>query len=204
MGILNPKEFVSDIMKWGISSPNKYEVKFAMPNGATDYSNVYPSVATQSNLQLLGSPVMAKSIALRCSSMQFPARGIQTLDDKEYGTTKKIPFTTDYNAVDFSFIASKDLYERVYFEAWQNLVINPVSNTVSFWDEYTADVEMSQLNIETEEPTYTIKLKQAYPISVSAMDYGYDKTNEFQIINVSMIYKYWINVYPLQQDVYAV
>lgn len=201
----NTKNFVADISKWGLASPNKYSVEFALPRGADGSGGpLYPSPATQTQLQILGSSANAQSIAMRCSAMTFPGRGIQTLDDLEYGATKKVPFTTDYNAAEFSFIASKDLFERVFFEAWQSLVLNPVSNTVNFWDDYTADVTMSQLNTETEEETYSIRLKQAYPISLNSMEYGYDKTNETHIITVSMIYKYWINLKPLQQDVYAV
>ena len=204
MAVFKIDEFVADIGKWGLASPNKYEVSFGLPPGANNSNALYPSAATKTQLQILGTPNNAKSIAMRCTNMTFPGRGIQTLDDLEFGATKKVPFTTDYNAAEFSFISSRDLFERVFFEAWQSLVLNPVSNTVNFWDDYTSDITMSQLNNETEEETYSIRLKDAYPISVNAMDYGYDKTNEVQIITVSLIYKYWVNLIPLEQDVYNV
>jgi len=90
------------------------------------------------------------------------------------------------------------LSARRYFEIWQNAVVNIQSNTMNFYSEYVSDVIIEQLDTEGN-PTYGVQLIEAYPMSVTAMDYSYSNQNTIQNIAIVLTYKYWKNLYDYRK-----
>ena len=65
---------------------------------------------------------------------------------------------------------------------------------MNFYSEYVSDVTIEQLNVGGK-PTYGVQLIEAYPMSVTAIDYSYSNSSAIQNVSVVMAYKYWKNLY---------
>lgn len=123
----------------------------------------------------------------------MPQRNLMTYEHKQMNAPYKVPYSQSYDPVPFVFYGDSNLDARRYFEIWQNAVVNIQSNTMNFYSEYVSDVTIEQLD-KSGNVTYGIKLYEAYPMSISTLDYSYSNRDSIQNISVVLSYKYWQNL----------
>lgn len=186
-------QFLS-MFKDGIANPSRYRVRFNLPQGIP---NIEGSAweSTTGNIQRWHSYLNGnEKVNLLCHTCTMPQRSLLTYEHKQLNAPYKVPYSQSYDPVSFVFYGDGNLDTRKYFEIWQNAVVNIQSNTMNFYSEYVSDVTIEQLNVEGK-PTYGVQLIEAYPMSVTAIDYSYSNSSAIQNVSVVMSYKYWKNLY---------
>lgn len=166
---LSINKFVANIAKQGgLASPNKYRVSFVSPNGGDD-----------------------EDVSMMCNVSSLPARALQTIENRHFNTPYKLPYSTNYTDITFSFVNTIGLKERQFFEDWQNKVIEPSTGLIGFYNNYVGDIVIEHLAGDTGEADYTIKIYEAYPVDINEVAMGYSMANETLVSGVSFSYKYW-------------
>lgn len=178
-----------------MASPNRYWVAFNLPQGIApvDSNDNVDGVAA---LAKRGQPIqVAKQLGdlgFMCTQMSFPGRSFQTVDSRHIGTPFRLPFSTQYTDVNFTFNLSADMRERKYFELWQQMVTNVHINSMNFYSEYVMPVHLMKLD-KQGQVTYQVTLIEAYPIAIDEVNNSFAAQNEVSQCSVTMAYRHWIN-----------
>ena len=164
----NISDFISHVSENGTARPNRYWVEFNTPAGS------------------LGN------MAMYCKTASMPGRAFQTVEQRQLNAPFKIPYVASYDDVSFTFNLSDDLKERLFFEKWQALMYDEDTALMNYYDTYRGTAVIQQLD-KQDTKTYSILLRECYPIALSSVDYAYDNTDNLQQMTVTMAYRYWTN-----------
>lgn len=156
-------------------------------------------------------------LAFRCDRVSMPGRIVISSPYKEanYGLIREYPTNVVYQPVDASFILSKNLQEKVFFELWQDLIVGhhrtqgddfdnaQHTKDLNYLSNYTTSCTIMQFEelpkSETSgaggdatglNPIYSQELVECYPRTIQDMqaDWG---SQELQRLNVVFDYKYY-------------
>ena len=174
--------FQAEIAKSGFAPANKYDV---MIKGGPQASDTTPEML------------------LRCSDVSMAGRTLNTALINEYGLIKKMVYRNTFTDFSMSFICSKDMKEKKYFNNWMNKMSptpgqepgKPVLGAggafdVGYYDDYIAMVTVNLLD-DTLESGYHVHYHEAYPLSVTEMQLGYATNNSFLKLTVNWAYAFW-------------
>jgi len=163
----NIAQFVGLIRaRGGIAKTNRFRIEISIPTYSTS------------------------DISLLCESISFPSKTIQSIDFSSYRNPIKIPTGFANEDVTAVFHLTNDYYIKDIFDNWLNSIVNTESYFISYDASFKTDIQIYQLN-ERDEDVYGIKLKDAYPISTSAVDLNNTSTNLTQKLSVGFTYNYW-------------
>lgn len=161
----------------------------------------------------------ARQIYMLCEQAEFPGRTFTTSDSRIYGPVYKTPFESQYQEVTMTFINTRKLGVKRYFDAWMEK-INPVGPYMAaeadgadvvgrvgsystiptfsggvrnfafeYRDNYVRDLEIQQLD-EQAKTVYAVKLINAYPLSVAPAQLSFSD-DQFHKLSVTFAYDYW-------------
>lgn len=134
---------------------------------------------------------MSEKLSFRCEIAGLPSRTLSTLNQQIYGPSEKFPYQSSYGDLTLSFIVSDDMSEKLFFDAWLEL-INPSTNyNFKYKNDYTTQIAINQYDLEGKK-SYSVDLVDAFPIDVSQMDLDWSSEG-FHKLNVVMSYSYWRN-----------
>jgi hypothetical protein len=105
----NINEFKSSF-KADVARPSKFDVTIPIPLSLGFYIS------------------SARQLTMRCEATQLPGRTFETAV-KKIGSApvEKFPYHTNYNEVSMTFIVSDDMNEKIFFDAWMELM-NPTTD----------------------------------------------------------------------------
>lgn len=132
--------FITDLIAhagaYGFQKSNKFIVFI---NGPSDK----PQTPGKSRDNQIGLMYDAKAInriqrlALTCVDASLPGRLISTEDVRTYNLATKMPnYETFSQQLTLTFMCSTDMYEKMYFKFWQDKVINPITHSPQFYQDY--------------------------------------------------------------------
>ena len=186
-------KFLSHFQR-GVMRPNKYLIRFNLPDGVNGSAAFVDQRVRKGRIQLEEARFNSVgSINIKCHTANFPQRNLVTSERAQNSSSFRVPYTQAYDPVTFSFYADQDADTRRYFDLWQNTVINVRSNTLNFYNEFTANVEMWNLN-ELDEPTYGVRLEEAFPIAIGAMDIAFGNSGTYQTVTTTLQYRRWTQI----------
>lgn len=159
-------------------------MSFSVLDFATRFTN---DIARPNRFRVM---IGSEDISIKCHTCSLPARGIMTHEVRSNSAPIKFPYSQSYDPVTFSFYADGNLDSRRYFDEWHSDIVDFAQNTLSFFSEYTKDVDIEVLN-RKGEPTYKVRLYTAWPMNIGVVDYSYGNTNSFQNITATLSYTYW-------------
>ena len=127
--------------------------------------------------------VRSDFLTLRAESVTVPQRAITPIEYKDYGAPYKIGSTANYIEIDVTFILSKNMRERNFFLAWQDVITGDhrlqtgnargSSFDLGYFDDYKCDgieiIHYKGDNVKEEvfsQPAYVTQLRDAYPLNV--------------------------------------
>lgn len=178
-----------------LASPNRFWVAFNLPEGIAQL-DTNDNINGVSPAVIEGQPRKYSrelgDIGFMCNQMTFPARTFMTTESRHIGTPFRLPYSTQYADVAFTFHCSSDLRERKYFEIWQQSIVNVHMNSFNFYKEYVMPVHLMQLDNQGNV-TYQVSLVEAYPISIEGVTSSSASRDEVQMCTVTMAYRHWIN-----------
>ena len=119
------------------------------------------------------------------------------------------------------FYNSSSMFERNYFESWMNTVTNIKTGVSNYYDEYAKPFSISVLKLPKNSPgpspitnlfgvknvqvengsagsqlsgyIYGVKYMECYPISISSVDFAYEKDATLTETEVTFAYKYYLS-----------
>lgn len=166
--------FISSFKK-DLARPNKFDVFIPIPYTLLPYYN--------------GS---IKELSLRCESTAFPSRALATVD-KKIGSVpvQRFPYLSMYPDITMTFIVDGDMTEKLFFDAWLEL-INPSSNfNFKYKKDYCTDIVIRQYDM-SNNLTYNVMLVDAFPIDVNQLDVDWSNDG-YHKLTVVFAYTYWTN-----------
>jgi len=146
---------------------------------------------------IIGLPVKiavahdAQVVSYSCQNCTLPGRRFSTGDARR-GTPimQKIPYDVLYPEVNMMFQVTKGMKERALFDAWQDIIYNPITNVFGYPDDYMVDVYIIQLDATTNEVRkYT--LHEAFPVAVGEIQLAWDAFDQIETFTTSWVYKSW-------------
>lgn len=135
----------------------------------------------------------ARSLSLRCESATLPGRTTETAV-KKLGSApiEKFPYHTNYEDVTLDFIVSGDMNEKIFFDAWMEL-INPTTDyNFQYKSNYAVDISINQYDLQNKL-TYSAVMFEAFPIAVNQLDLNWSNTDSYHRLSVVFAYKQWQN-----------
>lgn len=87
----------------------------------------------------------ARAMSLLCTSVTLPGRQMLSAEKRTGMDLEKIAYGYATEDVTMSFYILNDYRSKLYFETWQNLVVNQNTKEVGYHQDYTFDVEIQQL-----------------------------------------------------------
>ena len=164
-------EFLSSFTE-DLARPSRFDVRLVVP-------------------PVLSKIVDSKTLALRCESATLPGRTLSTSEQKIYGPIEKFPYQSSYEDMTLTFIVSQSMIEKTMFNTWFDY-INPTNTwNFRFKEDYVAkDLTITQYDMADNE-MQTIKLIDAFPISVNQLDLDWSNDNAYHKLSVTFAYTYW-------------
>ena len=132
------------------------------------------------------------NLSLYCEMASLPPINISTKSFKIFGPTYQRPYAAEYGGegISFTFHVDRDMKVKTFFDDWAALVVDPVTGTVGWQDEYITDLYIRQLD-EQENVTYEVKLLEAFPRSVNLLELNNSAQNQTHRLNVLFGYRTW-------------
>jgi hypothetical protein len=115
----------------------------------------------------------AERLCLFCEAAMIPGRHLMTTETSINGPIYNAPYKSMYETLTLQFLVGRDMRERLFFDAWQNAVIDPVTHASGFYNDYTTTISIQQLDDLTLDATYLIPgLSKVREIENTAMKVG--------------------------------
>ena len=133
-----------------------------------------------------------RKVSLRCETINLPGRNLNTITDAmPYGTTREVVDGVTYaEDITMTFAASCGLEERVFFEKWQELAFNKETWNVGYYDDYVKTIDIYLMDRQ-DKRRYGVKLYEAFPTTIGAIDLSYSSNNEIIRTPVTFSFRYW-------------
>lgn len=161
--------------KKDLSRPNRFDVFIPIPLALISY---YTGGARQ--------------LSLRCEQAELPSRTFATAE-KKIGSVpvQRFPYASTYNDLTLTFLVSGDMTEKLFFDAWMN-IINPTSNfNFNYKRDYSTDIVVRQYDM-SNNLTYDVLIIDAFPIAVNQLDLDWSNDGVHKL-SIVFAYTYWTN-----------
>lgn len=175
--------------KGGVARQNRFQVIFTPPS--VSLLNLNPEVLVGSLVSgsfkvknLLNDP---RDISLLCMSAQLPGRQITTTDYiAEKQTVPQVQSIIDED-VTLKFMLTNDYYMKIMFDNWVSGIVDLDKYRVGYKKDFAVDVVIQQLN-DKNIPVYGVRLENAFPTTVAAIELDNSSENTIQELSVTFSY----------------
>lgn len=174
------KEFISYVSTIGLARTNRFQVVIPVPRKAISTDNPILGIA--------GAVAGSINLSLMCHSAALPGKRLATTEIKYNADTLRMPYTQVYEPMPMSFKVSQTMTEKRILDAWVNNIYDPRAHEMSYYDDYTTDIVVTQLT-NNDLPVATYILKDAYPMEVNSIELNHDDKNTYNRLNVLFSYK---------------
>jgi hypothetical protein len=140
-------------------------------------------------LRNIGSSGIDRDLIYLCEAAEYPGRGFENASIRYYGPSFKMPFQSNYEDVNLTFICRNDSKERKFFDDWQASIHPNNSFNFNYRNSYSATIDIFQID-EFGESKYHFSLKQAFPLLVNAQPLTWSD-DQFLRLGVSFTYTWW-------------
>ncbi|MFZ4414239.1 MAG: hypothetical protein ACOYOV_14245 [Bacteroidales bacterium] len=169
----NINEFKSSF-KTDLARPARFDVLIPIPVALASYITT------------------ARNLSMRCEAVDMPGRSFETAI-KKIGSApvEKFPYHTTYNESTFTFIISDDMNEKIFFDAWMDLINPSTDYNFQYKANYATDISINQYDV-TNSLTYSAVLREAFPLTINQLDMDWS-ADGFHKLSVVFAYKQWNN-----------
>ena len=165
--------FTGTIGKYGLASPNKFEVAIFGP----------------------GKISSGNEINLMCESVSLAGRNVQSIMDLRYGQRREVVYNAPvYAPVNLTFLCTEKYREKDYFDRWNNSIVNSANGfDVAYYNDYIGSMTVTTLDKDGKKynKSYVIKYEEVYPKDITAIELNHATTNATVKLTVTMNYSKW-------------
>lgn len=201
----NVSNFRALISDGGVLRNNKFRVRFNLPMGLVNFQ----SQTSGNNARIV------RELEYWATGSSLPPIGLETYQANRYGygMPEKRPHGKNFTDVRVSFIVDEFSEKWKFFEEWLNMIynsnmaagINGYTSVVSqgfmgsegalpvrpyelsYKDEYITDVRI-EVFTETGELSNAVVLREAFPITMSGLDFDWADNNSFNTVGVTFAF----------------
>lgn len=130
--------FRASVLKDGVARPSKYEVRITPPENIKN-------VLEGSSLD-----IVSRNVGMACNSIVMPGRDLTSISVKQGQdlAIEQVGAHTYEGTITATFYLDPNLDYKSFFEAWQNLAVNPITNNLNYYDNYVGSMSIHQLGAE--------------------------------------------------------
>lgn len=189
----------ADVRRWGIRKANLGYVTFSVPNTLSTLSNSKEILLLSQN---------------RANQFPIPSVSLATSDIRRYGVGpfEKKPYLPTFTDVTIDFIGDSAGNIHKFFYIWMNNIVNffelPRENSkkdvfnknpfaVEYKDNYTTRISLLTFSDNQEKAT-EVFLENAFPISISEIQYDWSNENQLVRFGVTFSFTHW--TYDIQNS----
>ena len=91
---------------------------------------------------------ITRDISLMCDTISMPGHDLQT-QSIQYGSAPETDQVTSHGyagQIIATFYADADLTTKMFFDAWQQLAVNPATHKANYYNDYIGSMEIYQLS----------------------------------------------------------
>ena len=156
---------------------------------------------------------------LFCSNVSLPGKTItDDVNETFYGPKRAIAKNVQFDDITLDFYTSINYEERLFFEAWQNSIVDPITHNVGYYDDYAKNCMITitpltktfmaalsnfkpsgdpcrdrqqirqSLGDQSGFSSYQVQLYEVWPKTITAIPLAYDSVN--QIVKTSVTFTY--------------
>ena len=174
----------------GVSKSNRFAIYMNLPLISINPGAILSNLASGGGFNPMSLINDTRDISLLCESCSLPGRQITTAEHITRLKAIKKPYGYINDDVSFTFLLTGDYYLKEVMDSWQASIIDTEKGTVNYKDDYVSDVLIQQLD-SNNIPNYTCTLKNAFTVSVSAVELSNANENAISRITVGMAYDEW-------------
>ena len=165
-------KFNDRIQTRGVAQPNRYRIHFTGQG---------PSMAGKWD----------DSIGLMCESIEFPGRNFMSNPDAlRYGPPREAISVVTYAPITATFICSAEMFEKRWFEIWQEQSMDFNTWEPNYYKDYIGDLKIFQLDRDNAA-TYVISLFEVYPKTITAQSLGTGTNDSYHTVSIELMYHHW-------------
>ena len=160
----------------GLFKPSQYLVEFNFPKFVEDRFSL-------KDLTDVGHLVETTDIPQK--QLNFHVNRINGKEDK-------YPYKVEYTELTCTVIDKEDHMPYNVFTHWMDNIVNPITNSVKFFDDYAGEAKIKLLDING----FAVKklvFKKMFPYSINPIALSYNDKNTYGKFTVSFVYKYYID-----------
>lgn len=185
----------------GAARTNRFAVYMTHPSGKqgllnTDWAGLASNLITT---KLPGGSFDAgmffndpRDMFLLCDSVQMPGKRISSMEKRTTHKAIKKPYSYMVDEVTFTFTLTNDYYVKKYFDSWQNMIVSGDDKSIAYKDEYTTDIVIQQMSNGNDFiPGYGVKLLNAFPIAVNAIELSNQSQNDVVRVTITVGFDDW-------------
>lgn len=155
----------------GPALSSHFKVNFVLPSAL---------ISSASNFTPGSLSIMAQNVTIAGVQLATTELGI-------YGTPVKMPYGLVYQDLNVSFICTNDMAQKIIFDEWRRLIVDPTTNFVGYYDTYVGEVEVHKLDQEGNI-THTVYYEEAFPLAIFEQELN-SGGNEVLRLSVQMSYR---------------
>ena len=156
--------------------------------------NVARTVISGGSLSLRSFIEDPRDMYLLCESCTIPGRQIATQETFTDMKAIKKPYAYMNEDVNMVFHVTNDMYIWNFFNTWQQFIIDPNERKVGFLDDIGSEIIIQVMGNTDYIPIKTIKLKNAFPTTLGAIELSNTTENQTLRCNITFAYEDWEEV----------
>ena len=212
----------------GFARPTQFLVTIDGPKGMLADHQIYSDLPARdvgarqqrsAALSLAIKNSMKYRMDLFCSNVSLPGKTItDDVNETYYGPKRAIAKNVSFEEITLEYYTSINYDERMYFEAWQNSIVDPITHNVGYYDDYAKDCMITitpltktftaalanftptgdqgrdrqqlrqSLGDSSGYSTYQVQMYECWPKTIASTPLSYDAVN--QVVKTSVTFTY--------------
>lgn len=211
-----PQAFLSNInTKDGLAKPSRFQVLLPIPRYINNYisQSLFEQILNLPNTliadvttflldnkdkqSISANPGMSRYLSLQCESASLPGKQLMTSDVKIYGPSFKVPYQSQYQDQNLTFLCTNEFYERKLFDKWIEAIHPTDTNNLRYAkglnSSYLTNIKIIQYD-DFIRQIYAVELIDAYPIAISDQPLAWSEDG-FHRLTIQIAFQKYKTIY---------
>lgn len=170
-------------------SINNLKSVIDLGNGPTMASQFQVLFKLPSALRTGNEGFTSSTLSILCQSATLAGTQISTTELSVYGPPVKMPYGLVYQDLNISFLCTNTMAQRMVFEEWRRIIVDPTSNYVNYYDTYVGHIIVQKLN-QAGQIVHSVLYEEAFPVAIFEQELS-STNNDWLKLSVQFSYRRW-------------
>lgn len=131
----------------------------------------------------------SKVITMSCLDVNFPSKNIVSNSVRREHSYYEVPYGISYEPIRMTFQLDQAFKIREFFAKWYDLIYSDISHGLAFSDSYRGSIQIHGLEKSQDRSLYKAIITDAFPKSVSDIQYSASNQGDIATITVEFYYE---------------